>query len=281
MRAFLSLFILIFCFSISKAQEKLFGEYQNNFGETLILNQDKTFEYTWKFDLASSWNVGTWRSENEKNIYLTVNEINDTLKSDNKIRLVLSSDKISNEIKNEEYALTEISGGGQSRKLPPKKLIIGNGNLYSYSGDGKIQNKKLPSVMTANVLSKPWFEKTSNRQIEKKANTKLKANELIGRIIKDISMPGNCGYIAFATILEIEILESGLKDYEQKHIPLIVKCPQFFGEKFFNKNDIYKIKISDKSKTDFGWTIPNINELDKYNLTKKLWVTDIEKYKYD
>ena len=73
--------------------------------------------------------------------------------------MVLSSDKISNEITSNEYALNLISGGGQSRKLPPQKLFFKNNKLFTFSKTGKIQNKRIKSLMNPMVNSKPWFEK--------------------------------------------------------------------------------------------------------------------------
>lgn len=160
MKTFSSIILILF-FTTSGIQEDIYGKYKNGLGETLILNSDKTFEYRWKFDLASSWNIGTWKIEGEKYIYLTLNEVKDTLKTENGIELVLSNDKTSNEITNQEHIINLISGGGQSRHLPPKKLRIRKGKLYTYSKEGKIQNKKIKSVMNTNILLKPWFAKTS------------------------------------------------------------------------------------------------------------------------
>ena len=143
----------------SNAQEKIFGEYNNEFGEKLILKSDHTFEYYWNFDLASSWNIGTWKIERDNHIYLNLNEVKDSLKSENKVEMVLSSDKISNEITNNQYALSSISGGGQSRNLPPEKLFLKDNKLFTLSKSGAIQNKKVKSLMNPKVNSKPWFEK--------------------------------------------------------------------------------------------------------------------------
>jgi hypothetical protein len=164
-KLYLLLFVLIF--TISGAQEKIIGEYSNEFGEKLILNPDNTFEYSWHFDLASSWNVGTWKLEKGKYLYLTINEIKDTLKTNDKIELVLSDDKYSNEITQQEYVINLISGGGQSRNLPQKKLLFKNNKLYTFSQNGKIQKKKLKSFW-AKALLKPWFEKIENSEVQEK-----------------------------------------------------------------------------------------------------------------
>ncbi|MFA7617246.1 MAG: hypothetical protein WCY16_11765 [Weeksellaceae bacterium] len=273
-----ALFTLLFILSflISNAQGNVSEKYLNEFGETLILNSDYTFEYIWKFDLASSWNYGKWEIKNEKYIYLTIIEVMDTLEVNGKIELVLSDDKISNKILNDDYVINILSGGGQSRKLPPKKLLIKNEKLYPFTDKNQIQKKKIKSLLNGNQLLKPWFEKSNSKQIE---NTELKRNEneITGRIINEISLPPHCGNLAFATVFEFEIINSDLLNYNQKSIPLLIKCPEFYGKRFFNKENTYKIKVTDNSQTDFNWTISNLETSKKYNLERDYWVIDIEK----
>ncbi len=156
---FLYYLIFFLFWQYCNSQEKITGLYENDLGEKLILNPDHTFEYTWNFDLAASWNIGTWKIKDKKLIHLTLNEIKDTLRSGNKVELVLSSDKISSKISDFDYALTLISGGGQSRKLPPKKLFLQKNKLYTFSESGKIQKRKLTSMLNPKVKSKPWFQK--------------------------------------------------------------------------------------------------------------------------
>lgn len=270
------LILTLIVFQISTAQENIFGKYSNELGETLILNPDFTFEYSWNFDLASSWNIGTWKIKKNKFIALKIKEIKDSIVTKDNIDIVLSSDKISNEITYQENILNSISGGGQSRHLPPNKLIFKDNKLYTYSESGKIQNKKLQSAMNANKLAKPWFEKVLNSKNEK---TKIQGKQykITGKIINKISLPPDCGYIAFATVMEFEIINSNFKDYTRKSIPIIVCCPEFYEDNFFNKDDIYKITIADEKQTDFGWTIPNIEITEKYQLKKKYWLINIEK----
>lgn len=155
--------ILFFAFAMISSfvfsQHKLEGIYQNDFGETLKLNPDHTFEYKWNFDLASSWNIGTWKSTDNQNIYLTINEIMDTVKEDGKS--VLSEDKISNTITQMDYVLQSITSGGQSRNPPPKKLLIKGKILYPYFNDGKLRDQKEPSPMNGTLKGKPWFERVA------------------------------------------------------------------------------------------------------------------------
>lgn len=110
-------------------------------------------------------------------------------------------------------------------------------------------------------------------------NKKPKRNQyqLTGKIVNDFKLPGNCGYIAYAFVLEFEIINTSLKNYENKQIPIIVRCPDFFGENFFEKNKAYTLIFTDKYKKDFGWTISNIPILKSYNLEKEYWLLDIKK----
>ncbi|MCJ7932719.1 MAG: hypothetical protein MUW56_03545 [Chryseobacterium sp.] len=107
--------------------------------------------------------------------------------------------------------------------------------------------------------------------------------KLTGKIVSDISLPPGCGYIAYATVIEFEIIDSNIKNYIDKTIPIIVKCPEFYGDHFFEKDKIYTLNIINKiniiyaNQTDFGWTIPNISIQNKYNLDKKLWAVSIKK----
>ncbi|MGH1515893.1 hypothetical protein [Chryseobacterium sp. JK1] len=100
---------------------------------------------------------------------------------------------------------------------------------------------------------------------------------LTGKIVNDISLPPGCGYLAQATVIEFEIINSNLKNYPDKNIPIIIQCPEFYGDGFFEKNKTYTLHVMDKSGTDFGWTITNLSVQKKYNLEKKLWAISIKK----
>lgn len=154
--------LLIFIFlnvQSSFSQEKLIGTYKNEIGETIILKSNNTFEYYWNFDLASSWNIGIWRIENKKNIILDIIEVKDTLIIDKSFDLVVSNDTISNQISAKDYATNSLTGGGQGRSQPPKKLLIRGKKLFVYSESNKIIDRKRHSIMDGNEKVKPWFEK--------------------------------------------------------------------------------------------------------------------------
>lgn len=102
--------------------------------------------FTWRFDLASSWNEGTWKRVNNV-LSLTVVPVYDTLirqDANGKIskELVISINRVS-EVKDEQgYSLDQITGGGQSRVLPPIKLLIKKDQLRLLRESGKTDRKK-------------------------------------------------------------------------------------------------------------------------------------------
>ena len=57
---------------------------------------------------------------------------------------------------------------------------------------------------------KPWFEKVINTKFEQDRDIEYN-NEVTGKIINEISLTPHCGYIAFATVIEFEIINSNLK----------------------------------------------------------------------
>lgn len=153
----LTLLLIINSF-ILFAQQDLSGVYKNEFGEKIKLNSNHTFEYTLRFDLLYSWNNGKWKIEKGKYLILEIIEIRDSLRNGKEIRLVLSSDTISNEITDNENASNFLVSGGQSKSLPPKKFKIVNNKLFPYSKDNKIQNKRVKSMLSFKYR-KPWFIK--------------------------------------------------------------------------------------------------------------------------
>ena len=131
-------FILI---SKLKAQD-ITGTYKGNYGRTIELNKDSTFRFSWHFDLAGSWSIGTWKMQND-NIELNSTPIFDTLElSNSKDSLVLSWDEHSGRITSSEFAISLISGGGQNRVEAPTALIFRSNKLYQINRRGKPSKKK-------------------------------------------------------------------------------------------------------------------------------------------
>ncbi|MDQ3110480.1 MAG: hypothetical protein M3R17_11350 [Bacteroidota bacterium] len=107
----------------------------------------------------------------------------------------------------------------------------------------------------------------------------IKGNQftLKGRIINKISLTPDCGYLAFGTVIEFEIIEFSDTSYAKKNIGVIFTCPEFYEKDFFEIGNVYEMKIADENQAEFGWTIPNEKILGKYQLKSKLWVISAKK----
>ena len=56
---------LLFSTLAVRAQDNIYGRYKTYFGDEMTLKPDKTFIYTFHFDLDGSWTAGTYRMEND------------------------------------------------------------------------------------------------------------------------------------------------------------------------------------------------------------------------
>ena len=147
------------------AQNIKVGEYSNYFGSSLKLNSNFTFNYTWHFDLESSWTNGTW-SISKDTIYLKTILVFDTLRFLNdqgyplKDSLILSDNsngqfKIVGS-KTKAFMFSELSSGGQNRRTSPDKLFYKNKRLYGIDKNGKLIKKKNKDFWT-NKYYNPWY----------------------------------------------------------------------------------------------------------------------------
>ena len=101
--------------------------------------------------------------------------------------------------------------------------------------------------------------------------------QMKGKIISDISLTPHCGTIAWGTVIELEIIEFSDSDYKSNTVGVIVTCPEFYKDRFFQVGETYTMTVADENQADFGWTIPNESILEKYKLKKKLWVVKADK----
>jgi len=149
MKSLLSVFIIICAY----IQSQIDGIYKGHFGNKIELFPDKTFKYSNRFDLSSSWTIGKWEEINDT-IYLKPIKVMDTLSVRNsnkkivKDSLVLSSDEKINRIEIEEFNTSLIISGGQNRVYPPRKFYLKNEKLYRINFDGKIDKRKLRQFST-------------------------------------------------------------------------------------------------------------------------------------
>jgi len=124
--------------------QDLVGKYVAYYGHTLYLREDSTFRYEWKFDLASSWSVGTWKLK-KGTLHLNIKPVLDTLTREGlRDSLVLSADEKSNRIHIDEFAITLISSGGQGRALDriPERLAVRGRKLHPLNAAGQIVRRR-------------------------------------------------------------------------------------------------------------------------------------------
>jgi hypothetical protein len=100
---------------------------------------------------------------------------------------------------------------------------------------------------------------------------------LKGKIINEISLPASCGYIKYGTIIEFEIVKFTDLTYSEKEIGVIIRCPDFYEDNFFEVGKIYEMIVSYEMSDSTSWTIPNKKQLAKYNLKSKLWALNAKK----
>ncbi|MFT3705538.1 MAG: hypothetical protein QM802_24425 [Agriterribacter sp.] len=100
---------------------------------------------------------------------------------------------------------------------------------------------------------------------------------MTGKIIGKSEMPPHCGIVAFATVIEFEVIELTGMSYANKRIGIIVTCPEFYKDNFFEKEKTYQVVFSDKNQADFEWAIANEALLKKNKLSFKPYAITVKK----
>jgi hypothetical protein len=100
---------------------------------------------------------------------------------------------------------------------------------------------------------------------------------LKGKIINEISLTPDCGYFSFGTVIEFEIAEFSDLTYLKNEIGVIICCPEFYKDNFFEVGKLYEMTVSYEMSYSASWIIPNEMLLEKYNLKSKLWVLNAKK----
>lgn len=151
---------ILFLILINIQHGNIEGEYYNHFGNKLKINSDKTFLYTWHFDLASSWSKGKWKIKNDT-IYFDVIPVYDTLRRPNlKDSLVLSIDQKPQLITDMSIVfIGALSSGGQNRENMSSKLYFDGEKLIEIKKNGKLDNRKLKAFWE-NKKYNTWFVKS-------------------------------------------------------------------------------------------------------------------------
>ena len=159
MKLILSIIALLICLSVRG--QNVVARYEDHFGYTLILKPDSSFEYTWRFDLESSWNKGRW-TLNEDTLIISTVLLYDTLRTSllsgqTHDSLVISKDEKS------ELIMTlypgYITSGCQNRMPPPLKLYYSRNRLYRFSNTGSLDKRKLKAFWNQ-MKYNTWFTRT-------------------------------------------------------------------------------------------------------------------------
>ncbi|XLS27786.1 hypothetical protein ACJD0Z_11330 [Flavobacteriaceae bacterium M23B6Z8] len=158
------IFILLISY-FTFGQDKYTGVYNDQFAESIELKSDFTFIHRYSFDLSVSWATGKWKVKNDT-IYLKAQFVMDTLQLRNKDKkaigdsLVLSSDRKSDRIEQNEFLTSILSSGGQYRYKSPSKLFWKRKRLYRVKTDGTLDLRKVKSFST-NKWYQTYFSKES------------------------------------------------------------------------------------------------------------------------
>ena len=131
--------IVLVGFQLNTYGQKWTGKYQDYFGHSIEFYRDSTFKYEYRFDLLHTWAVGKWKV-NKDTIHLNFEDLRvyDTLIRDNRPdSLIESRDEKSNRLTAEEFAMMQMSSGGQSSEGISDKLLLTGKRLYQINNKGK------------------------------------------------------------------------------------------------------------------------------------------------
>jgi hypothetical protein len=101
--------------------------------------------------------------------------------------------------------------------------------------------------------------------------------QLVGKLKEKVLMTPHCGTIAWGTIVQFKIVTLDGVNYSKKSIGIIVTCPEFYKEDFFEKDKVYQVVFSDKNQSDFAWVIPNKDVLKQDGLSFEPYAVSIKK----
>lgn len=100
---------------------------------------------------------------------------------------------------------------------------------------------------------------------------------LIGKINNKVNRTPDCGQLAFAIIIEFEVIKIYELPYSNKSIEIIVPCPESYGKDFFVIGKTYKVVFSDQNQANFEWGIFDKDLLKKNKLSFHPYAVSIKK----
>ena len=101
--------------------------------------------------------------------------------------------------------------------------------------------------------------------------------QLTGKIVEKAQLTPHCGIIAWGTVIEFEVTELIGMSYPNKRIGIIITCPEFYKDNFFEPGKTYQVAFADKNQANFGWVIPNKDLLKKNSLSFDPYAVEIKK----
>ena len=107
-----------------------------------------------------------------------------------------------------------------------------------------------------------------------KDSTQKKLYTLKGKLVTGFDkLTPECGMLAWATIVEFEVIEFSDSEYSKKKIPIIFTCPDSNITEEFVVGKIYDLILTDKNQSDFEYTMLESKQdiLTKYKLNKEYW----------
>ena len=101
--------------------------------------------------------------------------------------------------------------------------------------------------------------------------------QLTATIIEKAQLTPHCGTIAWGTVIKFKVTKIVGLNYPKENIGIIITCPEFYKEGFFEMGKQYQVVFSDKNQADFGWVIPNKDLLKINNLAFDPYAVDVKK----
>jgi hypothetical protein len=99
---------------------------------------------------------------------------------------------------------------------------------------------------------------------------------LTGKIAGKVELTPPCGIFAWGTVMEFEVTKLEGISYSPKMIGIIITCPEFYKDNFFETGKTYQVVFSDKNQANFEWLILNKDLLKKNNLSFNPYAVEVK-----
>ena len=101
--------------------------------------------------------------------------------------------------------------------------------------------------------------------------------QLTGKMVEKVQLTPPCGIIAWGTVVVFEVIDLVGMKYPNKKLGIIITCPEFYHDQFFEKGKMYQIVFSDLNQASFGWLIPNRDLLKRNVLSFEPYAVSVKK----